>query len=109
MQSCQQRPVEQVLYHGTSESAVLDICAHGFNRSFCGRNGKACAGQGGGPAMLTPKTLTLVIDSPVLPCRHTLRTGRVLRQACLSVGTGSLLASQRRRLQGSVCGTGADG
>lgn len=44
MQCCQQRPVEQVLYHGTSESAVPDICAHGFNRSFCGRNGKAWAG-----------------------------------------------------------------
>lgn len=49
MQSCQQRPVEQVLYHGTSESAVPDICTHGFNRSFCGRNGKACEGQGHGP------------------------------------------------------------
>ncbi|KAL1767341.1 poly [ADP-ribose] polymerase 10 [Sigmodon hispidus] len=45
MQCCQQRPVEQVLYHGTSESAVLDICAHGFNRSFCGRNG-TLYGQG---------------------------------------------------------------
>lgn len=45
MQRCQQQPVEQVLYHGTSESAVLDICAHGFNRSFCGRNG-TLYGQG---------------------------------------------------------------
>lgn len=45
MQSCQQRPVEQVLYHGTSESAVPDICTHGFNRSFCGRNG-TLYGQG---------------------------------------------------------------
>ncbi|XP_052604051.1 protein mono-ADP-ribosyltransferase PARP10 isoform X1 [Peromyscus californicus insignis] len=45
MQCCQQRPVEQVLYHGTSESAVPDICAHGFNRSFCGRNG-TLYGQG---------------------------------------------------------------
>lgn len=45
MQRCQQHPVEQVLYHGTSESAVLDICAHGFNRSFCGRNG-TLYGQG---------------------------------------------------------------
>ncbi|XP_021514377.1 protein mono-ADP-ribosyltransferase PARP10 isoform X1 [Meriones unguiculatus] len=45
MQRCQQRPVEQVLYHGTSESAVPDICAHGFNRSFCGRNG-TLYGQG---------------------------------------------------------------
>uniref|UniRef100_A0A8C6S2M1 Poly [ADP-ribose] polymerase n=1 Tax=Nannospalax galili TaxID=1026970 RepID=A0A8C6S2M1_NANGA len=45
MQSCKQRPVEQVLYHGTTESAVPDICAHGFNRSFCGRNG-TLYGQG---------------------------------------------------------------
>ncbi|XP_036064163.1 protein mono-ADP-ribosyltransferase PARP10 isoform X2 [Onychomys torridus] len=45
MQCCQQRPVEQVLYHGTSESAVPDICAHGFNRSFSGRNG-TLYGQG---------------------------------------------------------------
>ncbi|XP_073925523.1 protein mono-ADP-ribosyltransferase PARP10 isoform X2 [Castor canadensis] len=39
MQRCTQRPVERVLYHGTSASAVPDICEHGFNRSFCGRNG----------------------------------------------------------------------
>ncbi|XP_051015744.1 protein mono-ADP-ribosyltransferase PARP10 isoform X2 [Acomys russatus] len=45
VQCCQQRPVEQVLYHGTSESAVLDICTHGFNRSFCGRIG-TLYGQG---------------------------------------------------------------
>lgn len=45
MQRCEQHPVEHVLYHGTSESAVPDICAHGFNRSFCGRNG-TIYGQG---------------------------------------------------------------
>ncbi|XP_037658787.1 LOW QUALITY PROTEIN: protein mono-ADP-ribosyltransferase PARP10 [Choloepus didactylus] len=44
-QRCDRRPVEQVLYHGTSASAVRDICAHGFNRSFCGRNG-TLYGQG---------------------------------------------------------------
>ncbi|XP_053516962.1 protein mono-ADP-ribosyltransferase PARP10 isoform X2 [Artibeus jamaicensis] len=38
-QRCEQHPVEHVLYHGTSASAVPDICAYGFNRSFCGRNG----------------------------------------------------------------------
>ncbi|KAM9099323.1 protein mono-ADP-ribosyltransferase PARP10 isoform 1-T1 [Sarcophilus harrisii] len=37
-QSCPQHPVEQILYHGTSWQAVPDICSHGFNRSFCGRN-----------------------------------------------------------------------
>ncbi|KFO30644.1 Poly [ADP-ribose] polymerase 10 [Fukomys damarensis] len=36
---CTQHPAEQVLYHGTSASAVPEICEHGFNRSFCGRNG----------------------------------------------------------------------
>ncbi|XP_048215169.1 protein mono-ADP-ribosyltransferase PARP10 [Perognathus longimembris pacificus] len=40
-----QRPAERVLYHGTTASAVPDICAYGFNRSFCGRNG-ALYGQG---------------------------------------------------------------
>ncbi|KAM9626429.1 protein mono-ADP-ribosyltransferase PARP10 isoform 1-T1 [Trichechus inunguis] len=44
-QRCERRPAEQVLYHGTSASAVPDICAHGFNRSFCGRNGPLLAAQ----------------------------------------------------------------
>ncbi|XP_062865340.1 uncharacterized protein parp10 isoform X2 [Trichomycterus rosablanca] len=30
--------VERTLYHGTSESSVKEICIHGFNRSFCGKN-----------------------------------------------------------------------
>ncbi|KAF6100501.1 poly(ADP-ribose) polymerase family member 10 [Phyllostomus discolor] len=38
-QRCERRPVEHVLYHGTSAAAVPDICVYGFNRSFCGRNG----------------------------------------------------------------------
>ncbi|XP_016040645.1 protein mono-ADP-ribosyltransferase PARP10 [Erinaceus europaeus] len=44
-QRCERRPVERVLYHGTSRPAVQDICLHGFNRSFCGRNG-TLYGQG---------------------------------------------------------------
>ncbi|XP_036278459.1 protein mono-ADP-ribosyltransferase PARP10 isoform X1 [Pipistrellus kuhlii] len=44
-QRCEQRPVEHVLYHGTSVPAVPEICAYGFNRSFCGRNG-TLYGQG---------------------------------------------------------------
>ncbi|XP_007118251.3 protein mono-ADP-ribosyltransferase PARP10 isoform X3 [Physeter macrocephalus] len=44
-QCCDRRPAEQVLYHGTSVATVPDICAHGFNRSFCGRNG-TLYGQG---------------------------------------------------------------
>lgn len=31
--------VERTLYHGTSEDSVKEICIHGFNRSFCGKNG----------------------------------------------------------------------
>ncbi|XP_072458752.1 protein mono-ADP-ribosyltransferase PARP10 isoform X2 [Notamacropus eugenii] len=37
-ESCPQHPVERILYHGTSWQAMPDICRHGFNRSFCGRN-----------------------------------------------------------------------
>uniref|UniRef100_A0A671G2G9 Poly [ADP-ribose] polymerase n=1 Tax=Rhinolophus ferrumequinum TaxID=59479 RepID=A0A671G2G9_RHIFE len=42
---CERRPAELVLYHGTTATAVYDICAYGFNRSFCGRNG-TLYGQG---------------------------------------------------------------
>ncbi|XP_055288158.1 protein mono-ADP-ribosyltransferase PARP10 isoform X4 [Moschus berezovskii] len=45
LEQCCERPAEQVLYHGTAVRTVPDICAHGFNRSFCGRNG-ALYGQG---------------------------------------------------------------
>lgn len=38
VQRCERRPAEHVLYHGTTATAVSDICAYGFNRSFCGRN-----------------------------------------------------------------------
>ncbi|XP_017276560.1 protein mono-ADP-ribosyltransferase PARP10 [Kryptolebias marmoratus] len=30
--------IERTLYHGTSEASVKEICVHGFNRSFCGKN-----------------------------------------------------------------------
>ncbi|XP_032379727.1 protein mono-ADP-ribosyltransferase PARP10 [Etheostoma spectabile] len=30
--------IERTLYHGTSEKCVKEICVHGFNRSFCGKN-----------------------------------------------------------------------
>ncbi|XP_068789740.1 protein mono-ADP-ribosyltransferase PARP10 isoform X8 [Struthio camelus] len=32
------RPVERVLFHGTTEQSSREICLHGFNRSFCGKN-----------------------------------------------------------------------
>lgn len=31
---------ERYLFHGTGYHNVKDICAHGFNRSFCGSNGE---------------------------------------------------------------------
>ncbi|XP_067112616.1 protein mono-ADP-ribosyltransferase PARP10 [Osmerus mordax] len=37
-QSATEVEVEQTLFHGTSESSVKEICIHGFNRSFCGKN-----------------------------------------------------------------------
>ncbi|XP_037548698.1 protein mono-ADP-ribosyltransferase PARP10 [Nematolebias whitei] len=30
--------IERTLFHGTSEASVKEICVHGFNRSFCGKN-----------------------------------------------------------------------
>lgn len=40
MQRATYPEIERTLYHGTSESSVKEICIHGFNRSFCGKNGK---------------------------------------------------------------------
>ncbi|KAJ7991372.1 hypothetical protein DPEC_G00283130 [Dallia pectoralis] len=37
-QSVTDPDVERTLYHGTSENSVKEICVHGFNRSFCGKN-----------------------------------------------------------------------
>lgn len=31
---------ERQLWHGTSEAAVDSINMYGFNRSYCGKNGK---------------------------------------------------------------------
>lgn len=31
---------ERLLWHGTDENAVQEINVYGFNRSFCGKNGK---------------------------------------------------------------------
>ncbi|XP_056340859.1 protein mono-ADP-ribosyltransferase PARP10 [Oenanthe melanoleuca] len=30
--------VERVLFHGTTQASSREICLHGFNRSFCGKN-----------------------------------------------------------------------
>lgn len=32
--------VERVLFHGTTKASSCEICLHGFNRSFCGKNGE---------------------------------------------------------------------
>ncbi|XP_032037085.1 protein mono-ADP-ribosyltransferase PARP10 [Aythya fuligula] len=36
--ACHSRAVERVLFHGTTEQSSREICLHGFNRSFCGKN-----------------------------------------------------------------------
>nr|XP_060632028.1 protein mono-ADP-ribosyltransferase PARP10 [Anolis sagrei ordinatus] len=36
--ACGHQEVERVLYHGTTEQSTREICQHGFNRSFCGKN-----------------------------------------------------------------------
>lgn len=37
--------IERTLYHGTTEQSAKEICVHGFNRSFCGKNATSY-GQG---------------------------------------------------------------
>ncbi|KAH0617289.1 hypothetical protein JD844_015325 [Phrynosoma platyrhinos] len=37
--ACGHQQVERVLYHGTAKESTREICLHGFNRSFCGKNG----------------------------------------------------------------------
>ena len=32
-------PVEKELFHGTSSDDAKNICAHGFDRGFAGKNG----------------------------------------------------------------------
>ncbi|XP_025031769.1 poly [ADP-ribose] polymerase 10 isoform X2 [Python bivittatus] len=36
--ACGHQAVERILYHGTTERSSHEICQHGFNRSFCGKN-----------------------------------------------------------------------
>ncbi|KAG6921035.1 hypothetical protein G0U57_010928, partial [Chelydra serpentina] len=36
--ACGHEAVERRLFHGTTEEASREICQHGFNRSFCGKN-----------------------------------------------------------------------
>ncbi|XP_069588203.1 protein mono-ADP-ribosyltransferase PARP10 [Ranitomeya imitator] len=38
MVHCPKTPIERTLYHGTTENGAKEICHHGFNRSFCGKN-----------------------------------------------------------------------
>ncbi|XP_073412651.1 protein mono-ADP-ribosyltransferase PARP10 isoform X2 [Dendrobates tinctorius] len=38
MAHCPKTPIERTLYHGTTENGAKEICHHGFNRSFCGKN-----------------------------------------------------------------------
>ncbi|KAM4028137.1 protein mono-ADP-ribosyltransferase PARP10 isoform 1-T2 [Anomaloglossus baeobatrachus] len=38
MGQCPKTPIERTLYHGTTENGAKEICHHGFNRSFCGKN-----------------------------------------------------------------------
>lgn len=39
--ACGHQAVERILYHGTTEQSSHEICQHGFNRSFCGKNGQS--------------------------------------------------------------------
>lgn len=44
--ACVGGTVERILFHGTTETSSREICLHGFNRSFCGKNGECRCGSG---------------------------------------------------------------
>lgn len=66
---------ERILYHGTSEDTVKEICLHGFNRSFCGKNGTSPTVPPATAALVGP---SLTFSSPL--SSHRLRPGGVFRR-----------------------------
>lgn len=95
LQHSTQPVVERVLYHGTSEGSVKEICVHGFNRSFCGKNGTFTSSH---PASVSFRR-SGVSSRFSVPHSHGLRPGGVLRRQLGSVRPGPVFAPERRRLQ----------
>lgn len=99
--------VERTLYHGTSETSVKEICVHGFNRSFCGKNGMFLLALF---SCLTPFVLCWVLISDILvsPHSHCLRSGGIFCCQLCTVCPGSVFAPKRRRIQVYFCVKGSN-
>lgn len=96
--------VERTLYHGTSEGSVKEICVHGFNRSFCGKNGtffSRCA--------LFLANAEYISDSRASLHSHRLRSRRVLRRQLGPVDQGPVFPAKPGRVQVHFRVQGPDG
>lgn len=97
--------VERTLYHGTSETSVKEICVHGFNRSFCGKNGTFPTPA---PPHSVRLSFTLLTAGVFVCCSDCLRSGRVLCRQLSTLGPGSVLTPECRRTQVCFCLQGSD-
>lgn len=89
--------VERTLYHGTSEASVKEICVHGFNRSFCGKNGTFFFSP------FSRLTLMVVSDILVSPCSHCLWSGGLFRCQLRALRPESVFTPERRWIQVYIC------
>ena len=118
-QSATEVEVEQTLFHGTSESSVKEICIHGFNRSFCGKNGMNSVLHVLLTVLIVLKyisndyfkscfTSMTVITVMFSLCSHCVWSRSLLCCGVCPVGPGPVLTPQCRWTQVCVCNQGAD-
>ena len=96
--------VERTLYHGTSESSVKEILIHGFNRSFCGKNGMFVV------ALFSCLIHIYLATSDIFfsPHSHCLWSGGVFCCQLCAVCQGSVFPPKRRWTQVYLCVEGVN-
>lgn len=97
--------VERTLYHGTSEDSVKEICIHGFNRSFCGKNGTFYYSL----CFKSPQAGVHLMTALLCLYSHSLWPRRVLCHQVGPVGEGYVFPAQPGRVQVHFCVQGPDG
>lgn len=108
--------VERTLYHGTSETSVKEICVHGFNRSFCGKNGMTSRSN---MSLLSYKlVMCILLLYTFFACwmvimvslhSHCVWSRGLFRCELDPVCPGPVLTPQCRWIQVYICNQSADG